>query len=176
MKMIPRVIPVLAALVLAACADDAEPANGPRDPDSARAAQSAAAPQAGDTAAPAVAATPAAPAEPQDTMLTRWTTLQMPSEPWVQEAATPQALLRQVRDVVAAQMEEPDASVLPTRMLSEAADSAVGHLVHPDLADDSIRDVEFRLQMRREGTVWRVTGVDRRERCRRGVAEGGRCA
>jgi hypothetical protein len=177
MMTISRLFPAAIALLLAACADDAEPANGPRDPDSARASQSAAAPQAGDSvAAPAVAATPAVPAEPQDTMLTRWTTLQMPSEPWVQEADSPEALLRQVRDVVAAQMEEPDASVLPTRMLSEAADSAVGHLVHPNLADDSIRDVEFRLHMRREGTVWRVTGVDRRERCRRGVAEGGRCA
>jgi hypothetical protein len=109
-------------------------------------------------------------------MLTQWSTLQMPSEPWEQSAATPEALLRQVRDVVAAQMEEPDASVLPTRMLSQAADSAVGHLVHPNLADDSIRDVEFRLQMRREGSTWRVVAVDRRERCRRGVADGGRCA
>jgi hypothetical protein len=109
-------------------------------------------------------------------MLTQWSTLQMPSEPWEQSAATPEALLQRVRDVVAAQMEEPDASVLPTRMLSQAADSAIGHLVHPNLADDSIQDVEFRLHMRREGAEWRITGVDRRERCRRGVAEGGRCA
>lgn len=100
----------------------------------------------------------------------------MPSEPWIQEATTAEALLRRVRDVVAAQLEEPDASVLPTRMQSLAADSAVGILVHPDQADDSVRDVEFRLHMRREGSLWRVTGVARRERCRRGVAEGGLCA
>jgi hypothetical protein len=112
----------------------------------------------------------------QDTGYTAWTPLEMPSEPWVQEAATPDALLRQVRDVVAAQLEEPDAGVLPTRMESQAADGAVGLLTHPDLADDSIRDIQFRIHMRPAGSLWRVTGVDRRERCRRGVAEGGRCA
>ena len=77
-------------------------------------------------------------------MLTPWRAVGFPSEPWEQSAATPQALLQRVRDVVAAQLEEPDASVLPTRMESQSADS--------------------------------VTAVDRRERCRRGVADGGLCA
>ncbi|WP_420128342.1 hypothetical protein [Longimicrobium sp.] len=129
-----------------------------------------------DSAAAAIVASAPDSAPARDTMLTEWTALQMPSEPWVQEAASPEALLRQVRDVAAAQMEEPDAGVLPTRMLSQDADSAVGHLMHRDLADDSIQDVEFRLHMRRDGSVWRVTAVDRRERCRRRVADGGRCA
>ena len=93
-------------------------------------------------------------------MLTAWRALEFPSEPWVQSAATPEALLQRVRDVVAAQLEEPDASVLPTRMVSQSADSALGVLVHPDQADDSVRDVEFRLHMRRDG--------DRLARHRRG--------
>jgi hypothetical protein len=171
-------IPGLALLLAAACADAPVPADAPRAADSAQPAAVAQAPSAGTPADSAVAAEAAKEQAPaaQDTMLTQWTTLQMPSEPWVQEAATPEALLRQVRDVVAAQMEEPDAGVLPTRMESQAADSAVGHLTHPDLADDSIRDVEFRIHMRPAGSIWRVTSVDRRERCRRGVAEGGRCA
>ncbi len=152
------------AVLLAACGgNDAPAARASADTSQ----QIAAAP-------PSPAALPAAAA--QDTMLTAWTTLQMPSEPWVQEAATPDALLTKVRDVVAAQLEEPDAGVLPTRMESQAADSAVGLLTHPNLADDSIRDIEFRIHMRPQGSVWRVTAIDRRERCRRGVADGGRCA
>ena len=178
MMTIPRRSAVLFALLLAACgaaADEADSADPPQAADSAQAAQPAAAPAA-DSAVAAAPATPATPAEPRDTMLTHWTMLQMPSEPWIQEAASAEALLRQVRDVVAAQLEEPDAGVLPTRMQSESADSAVGLLTHPNLADDSIRDIEFRIHMRHEGSMWRVTGVDRRERCRRGVAAGGRCA
>lgn len=178
--MIPRPSAVVVALLLAACGGSDEPADAPQAADSAQPAQPATVGQAADTAPPpAVAATPATPpvpAEPQDTMLTPWRAVGFPSEPWEQSAATPQALLQRVRDVVAAQLEEPDASVLPTRMASHYADSAVGMLVHPDQADDSVRDVEFRLQMRREGSSWRVTGVDRRERCRRGVADGGLCA
>jgi hypothetical protein len=169
--MIPRTSVVL-ALLFAACADGADPADAPRPVNSASPATPV---RTMDSAAAIVASAPG-PAPSRDTMLTEWTTLQMPSEPWVQEAASPEALLRQVRDVVAAQMEEPDAGVLPTRMLSQAADSAMGHVIHPNLADDSIQDVEFRLHMRREGSLWRVTAVDRRERCRRGVADGGRCA
>lgn len=161
--MILRRATAVLALLLAACADDPAPADAPRPAIAA------------DPPAPAVSAVQASVVE-QDTMLTQWTTLEMPSEPWVQEAATPEALLRQVRDVVAAQLEEPDAGVLPTRMASQAADSAVGLLTHSDLADDSIRDIEFRIHMRPAGSAWRVTGVDRRERCRRGVGEGGRCA
>lgn len=168
---------VLLALLLAACAGGDEPAQAPQTADSARPAQPAAVAQAADSAPSAsTPAAPAPPAAPRDTMLTPWRALEMPSEPWDQSAADPEALLRRVRDVVAAQLEEPDARVLPTRMESQAADSAVGILVHPDLADDSVRDVEFRLHMRREGSNWRVTGVDRRERCRRGVADGGLCA
>jgi hypothetical protein len=166
------------ALLLAACADDPAPADAPRPADSAQPAASpaSAAGTPADAAVAAEAAKGQVPAAAQDTMLTQWTTLQMPSEPWTQEAATPQALLTRVRDVVAAQLEEPDAGVLPTRMESQSADSAVGHLTHPDLADDSIRDIEFRIHMRPQGSVWRVTAIERRERCRRGVAEGGRCA
>lgn len=171
MMTIQRRAAVTFALACAACADGGKPAEAPHPPGSPAAVTVA---RPGDSAAAAVA--PAAAGAPRDTMLTAWTTLEMPSEPWVQENASPQALLLQVRDVVAAQLEEPDAGVLPTRMESQAADSAVGLLTHPDLADDSIRDVEFRIHMRREGSTWRVTGVDRRERCRRGVAEGGRCA
>lgn len=162
---IPRRSAVL-ALLLAACADDPAPADAPRPVTPAQTMESAAA---------AIVAAAPAPAAEQDTMLTRWTTLPMPSEPWIQEAATPEALLRQVRNVVAAQMEEPDASVLPTRMESRSAEGAVGLLTHPNLADDSIRDVEFRIHMRPAGAVWRVTGADRRERCRRGVSEENRC-
>lgn len=169
---------LLAVLLLAACEPQGEPADPARAADSARAAQPAASvpPTPADSAVAAEAAKEFARPPARDTGYTAWQALQMPSEPWEQSAATADALLRQVRDVVAAQMEEPDASVLPTRMQSQAADSAVGLLTHPDLADDSIRDVEFRLHMRRDGSVWRVTAVDRRERCRRGVAEGGRCA
>lgn len=174
--MIPRRSAVFLALFLAACGGAEEPAEAPQAAAPAQPAQPAVPTPAADSAMPAAPAAPVEPATPRDTMLTQWTTLEMPSEPWVQEAATPEALLRRVRDVVAAQLEEPDASVLPTRMESQSAESAVGILVHPDLADDSLQDVEFRLHMRREGSVWRVTGVDRRERCRRGVAEGGRCA
>jgi hypothetical protein len=171
------------ALLLAACGGAGESADPPRRADSARAMGSAPAADSVQPAPPATvedavdAAPPPAPvAAPQDTMLTAWRALEFPSEPWEQSAATPRALLRRVRDVVAAQLEEPDASVLPTRMESQAADSAVGVLVHPDQADDSVRDVEFRLRMRRQGSGWSVVGVDRRERCRRGVAAGGLCA
>ena len=108
-------------------------------------------------------------------MLTPWRAVGFPSEPWEQSAATPQALLQRVRDVVAAQLEEPDASVLPTRMESTSADSAVGILVEPVTGDDSVRETEFRLHMRREGSTWTVVGAERRERCHRGVAEGGLC-
>ncbi|HST59540.1 MAG TPA: hypothetical protein VLK84_12640 [Longimicrobium sp.] len=168
---------IAAAPLLAACGDGASAEDASADP----AQQTAAAP-AGPVQTPADSAVAAEaakegtpPAAAQDTTLTPWTALQMPSEPWVQEAATPDALLRRVRDVVAAQLEEPDAGVLPTRMESQVADSAVGLLTHPNLADDSIRDIEFRIHMRPQGSVWRVTGIDRRERCRRGVTEG-RCA
>ena len=179
MMMIPRrSAVVLTLLLLASCGGSEDPADAPQAADSAQPAQPATVGQPADTAPPAVAvpATQPVPAEPQDTMLTPWRGVGFPSEPWEQSAATPQALLQRVRDVVAAQLEEPDASVLPTRMASQSADSAVGMLVHPDQADDSVRDVEFRLQMRREGSSWRITGVDRRERCRRGVADGGLCA
>jgi hypothetical protein len=178
MMMIPRRSCVVLALLLAACGGTEEPADAPQAADSAVAAQPAIVADAADSVPPAAAvpATPPTPAEPRDTMLTPWRALDFPSEPWEQSAATPEALLQRVRDVVAAQLEEPDAGVLPTRMESQAADSAVGMLVHPDQADDSVRDVEFRLHMRREGSAWRVTGVDRRERCRRGVADGGLCA
>lgn len=170
---IPRRAAAALALLLAACADGADPAGAPRPAGPASAATPV---QTMDSAAAAIVASAPEPAPARDTMRTRWTALQMPSEPWVQQAPSPEALLRQVRDVAAAQMEEPDAGVLPTRMLAQAADSAVGHLVHPNLADDSIQDVEFRLHMRREGSVWRITAVDRRDRCRRGVADGDLCA
>jgi hypothetical protein len=178
MMMIPRRSAVVLTLLLASCGGSEEPADAPQAADSAVAAQPAIVAAAADSAPPAAAvpATPPTPAEPQDTMLTPWRAVGFPSEPWEQSAATPEALLQRVRDVVAAQLEEPDAGVLPTRMASQSADSAVGVLVHPDQADDSVRDVEFRLQMRREGSTWRVTRVDRRERCRRGVADGGLCA
>jgi hypothetical protein len=178
MMMIPRRSAVVLTLLLASCGGSEEPADAPQAADSAVAAQPAIVADAADSAPPAAAvpATPPTPAEPRDTMLTPWRAVGFPSEPWEQSAATPEALLQRVRDVVAAQLEEPDAGVLPTRMASQSADSAVGVLVHPDQADDSVRDVEFRLQMRREGSTWRVTGVDRRERCRRGVADGGLCA
>jgi hypothetical protein len=175
MMMIPRPSAVVLTLLLASCGGSDEPADAPQAPGSAQPAQPATVGQAADTAPPPAAA-PAAPAEAQDTMLTPWRAVGFPSEPWEQSAATSQALLQRVRDVVAAQLEEPDAGVLPTRMESQSADTAVGILVHPDQADDSVRDVEFRLHMRREGSAWRVTGVDRRERCRRGVADRGLCA
>jgi hypothetical protein len=164
-----------AALLLAACAGDAEPAG-----DAADTARIAAAPPVRTPADSAVGAEVAA-AEPpppaaQDTGYTAWRALEMPSEPWTQRAADPRALLTLVRDVVAAQLEEPDAGMLPSRLQYQQADSAVGILVHPDQADDSVRDVEFRLHMRREGAQWAVVAVDRRERCRRGVASGGLCA
>ncbi|HEX6911982.1 MAG TPA: hypothetical protein VF142_16390 [Longimicrobium sp.] len=172
----------VAALLLAACAGEepvpdpsadslavaAEPVTPAQTPADSAVAAEAAKEGAASGEAPAAAA--------QDTGYTQWRPLEMPSEPWTQQAADPQALLTRVRDVVAAQLEEPDAGVLPTRMQVQAADSAVGILVHPDQADDSVRDVEFRLHMRRQGAGWAVVAVDRRERCRRGVAEGGLCA
>jgi hypothetical protein len=176
MMTIPRRAAVLAVLLLAACGAGDEPADSPQAADSARPAQPATPVAAADSAVAPAAATPATPAAPRDTMLTPWRAVGFPSEPWEQSAATPEALLQRVRDVVAAQLEEPDAGVLPTRVESQSADSAVGLLVHPNQDDDSVRDVEFRLHMRRDGAEWRVTGVDRRERCRRGVAESGLCA
>jgi hypothetical protein len=173
-----RKMMIVAAPLLAACGAGGEGASADTADTIPQAAAAPAVPgqTPADSAVAVEVAKESPPAAAQDTMLTQWTALEMPSEPWVQEAATPDALLRRVRDVVAAQLEEPDAGVLPTRMESQAADSAVGLLTHPDLADDSIRDVEFRIHMRPEGSIWRVTGIDRRERCRRGVADGGRCA
>ena len=163
------------AVLLAACTAADDPAE-----DAAR--TDAPVPAADTTSAPQAPAVPPADSAPapavaqQDTGYTPWRMLEWPSEPWEQRAASPGALLQRVRDVVAAQLEEPDASVLPTRMEAQRADSAAGILVHPDQADDSVRDVEFRLHMRRDGAEWAVFAVERRERCRRGVASGGLCA
>jgi hypothetical protein len=176
MMMMRRCSALLLAFLAAACGAGDEAGDVPQPADSVLASQPAPAAPPVDSVMSAVPAAPAAAATPRDTMLTPWRAVGFPSEPWEQSAATLEALLQRVRDVVAAQLEEPDAAVLPTRMESQSADSAVGILVHPDQADDSVRDVEFRLHMRREGAEWRVTGVDRRERCRRGVAAGGLCA
>ena len=176
---------IVAAPLFAACGggDGAPAGDGSADTTQVVAASPAPAGSESATATPADSAgaaevakeaPPAAAA--QDTGYTPWRAVEMPSEPWVQRASTPQALLTRVRDVVAAQLEEPDAGVLPTRMQAEAADSAVGILVEPVTGDDSVRETEFRLHMRREGTGWAVVAVDRRERCRRGVASGGLCA
>ncbi|HEX2079468.1 MAG TPA: hypothetical protein VHG08_17205 [Longimicrobium sp.] len=168
---------MIAAASLSACGGETDgPGDSPQPADAPAAASVAAADTADTTRiTPPAPPPPAAPAQ-QDTGVTAWRALEMPSEPWTQSAENPQALLRRVRDVVAAQLEEPDASVLPTRMESTSADSATGILVHPDQADDSVRDVEFRLHMRRQGATWTVVAVERREHCRRGVAEGGLCA
>lgn len=170
---------MIAVLALAACGGGSDSA-ADGSADTPQAAAPVPAPRAGTPADSAIAAEtagdiPPAPAA-QDTGYTPWRALEMPSEPWVQRAASPQALLMRVRDVVAAQLEEPDAGVLPSRLEMDRPDSAVAVLVHPDQADDSVRDVEFRLHMRREGAEWAVVAVDRRERCRRGVASGGLCA
>jgi hypothetical protein len=168
---------MIAAAALSACGGENDaPGDSPPTADSAATAVVPAADTADTTRMTPPAPPPPAAAAQQDTGVTAWRALEMPSEPWVQTAENPQALLRRVRDVVAAQLEEPDASVLPTRMESTTADSATGILVHPDQMDDSVRDVEFRLHMRREGAAWTVVGVERREHCRRGVAEGGLCA
>ena len=173
---------MLAALLLAACGGEEAAPDPSADSLAVGAEPFAPVETPADSAVAAEAAKEGAasaetpPAVQQDTGYTPWRALEMPSEPWTQQAADPQALLTKVRDVVAAQLEEPDAGVLPSRLQTQAADSAVGILVHPDQADDSVRDVEFRLHMRREGTGWAVVAVDRRERCRRGVAEGGLCA
>lgn len=178
-----RIAIVPGLLLLAACGapgpDDAPAA----DTSAALQPPAASAPPAGTPADSAVAAETAnegAPAAAQaaarDTGSTAWTSLELPSEPWMQRAATPAALLTRVRDVVAAQLEEPDAEVLLTRMEAQQADSALAVLVHPDLADDSVRDIEFRLHMRRQGAEWAIVGVDRRERCRRGVTPDNLCA
>lgn len=168
---------MMIAALLAACTAAEDPAkDGALADTAAPAADTTAAPAASAPAAPPADSAPAAAPAQQDTGYTPWRRLEWPSEPWEQRAADPAALLQRVRDVVAAQLEEPDASVLPTRMEAQRADSAAGILVHPDQADDSVRDVEFRLHMRREGAEWAVFAVERRERCRRGVAEGGLCA
>lgn len=170
---------MIAAVLLAACGGGDAPA-AKTAADTTRIAAPAPAAPIRTPADSAVAAETAgearAAAASQDTGYTAWRPLELPSEPWMQRAASPAALLARVRDVVAAQMEEPDASVLPTRMESESADRATGILVHPDQADDSVRDTEFRLHMRREAAEWTVVAVERRERCRRGVADGGLCA
>lgn len=163
---------MIAAAALAACGAQSDASGDPPRP--ADTAASAALPI--DTPAPAPSDTASPPVVTErDTSVTPWRALEMPSEPWTQSAENPEALLRRVRDVVAAQLEEPDASVLPTRMESVSADSAVGILVEPVTGDDSIRETEFRLRMRREGSTWTVVAGERRERCRRGVAEGGLC-
>jgi hypothetical protein len=171
---------LVAALLLAACTDDGAPAaDGSAAATDSLALAAPSPPTPADSAVAAEAGERGAPpptAAPADPGTTAWRPLEWPSEPWVQSAPTPQALLQRVRDVVAAQLEEPDASVLPTRLEPEVANRALGYLVHPDQQDDSIRDVEFRLHMQREGSGWTVTGVDRREHCRRGVAQGGLCA
>ena len=168
---------LFAAAMLSACAGDNDaPAESPQSADTPATAVDATFADTPATAAPPAAPPPGAVRALPDTGVTAWRALEMPSEPWVQTAESPQALLRRVRDVVAAQLEEPDSGVLPTRMESTSADSATGILVHPDQLDDSVRDVEFRLHMRREGSTWTVVGVERREHCRRGVAEGGLCA
>ena len=167
-----RIAPVL--LLAAACACGAPPAADETLSDSAAPLTSSSA--AADSVVSAQAA-PAAPAPvAQDTGYTPWRAVEMPSEPWTQRASTPAALLTRVRDVVAAQLEEPDAGILPTRMVTQQADSAVGVLVEPVTGDDSVRETEFRVHMRREGAEWAVVAVERRERCWRGVADGGLCA
>lgn len=170
---------LLAILVLAGCGNDAAremsaAADSLAAPPAPTPADSAVAAEAAAAGEPAPAAQPAAAA--QEPGVTAWRPLDFPSEPWSQTAPTSEALLQRVRDVVAAQLEEPDAGVLPTRLEPEVANRAIGYLVHPDQADDSVRDVEFRIHMQRQGSDWTVTGVDRREHCRRGVAEGGLCA
>ncbi|HEU0080045.1 MAG TPA: hypothetical protein VFQ76_20530 [Longimicrobiaceae bacterium] len=167
---------MIAAAALAACGGGSDTSGESPQPADTPATTVVSAADTADTTRITPPAPPPAAAARQDTGVTPWRALEMPSEPWVQSAESPQALLQRVRDVVAAQLEEPDASVLPTRMESAAADSATGILVHPDQADDSVRDVEFRLHMRREGATWTVVAVERREHCRRGVAEGGLCA
>jgi hypothetical protein len=171
---------LFAVLLLAACADDGAPAaDGSAAPADSLASAAPSPPTPADSAVAAEvgereARPPAAASADPD--VTRWRPLEWPSEPWVQSAPTAEALLQRVRDVVAAQLEEPDASVLPTRLEPEVASRAIGYLVHPDQADDSVRDVEFRLHLQQQGSGWTVTGVDRREHCRRGVAAGGLCA
>ena len=168
---------MIAAVLLAACGGSDAPAAQASADTAPRMAPASPAGTPADSAVAAEVAKEAPPAAAeQDTGYTAWRPLELPSEPWVQRAASPEALLARVRDVVAAQMEEPDASVLPARLESQAADSATGILVHPDQADDSVRDTEFRLHMRREAADWTVVAVERRERCRRGVSSGGLCA
>jgi hypothetical protein len=182
--MMRRWTTLAAALLLGACGDDRAATDGlgsataaadslaPATPATPTPADSAIAAGAGTAAVPAPAAAVAA----ADPGFSAWRKLEFPSEPWVQTAESSEALLQRVRDVVAAQLEEPDAGVLPTRIEPEVAGRAIGILVHPDQQDDSVQDVEFRIHMQRQGAQWQVTGVDRRERCRRGVAEGGLCA
>lgn len=169
-----RIAILPALLLLAACGGSADAEDAAADTAAAPPSAPARADTPADSAVAAEAAREgASAAAAQDTGYTLWDALQLPSEPWMQRAATPQALLAKVRDVAAAQLEEPDPAVLPSRMQSQAADSAVGIVIHPDLADDSVRDIEFRLHMRREGAEWAIAGVDRRERCRRGVTPDG---
>ena len=167
---------MIAAAALAACGGEADPPDDSPPAADTPATTAVSAADTADTTRLTPPAPPPPPAAQQDTGVTAWRAVEMPSEPWTQSAESPQALLRRVRDVVAAQLEEPDAGVLPTRMESTSADSAVGILVEPVTADDSVRETEFRLHMRREGSAWTVVGVERREHCRRGVAEGGLCA
>ncbi len=169
-------IGVLPALLLLAACGASEPDAAPAADTSAALAPTSAAPAVPPVPAESAAAPSATPAAARDTGYTAWGPVELPSEPWMQRAATPAALLTRVRDVVAAQLEEPDAEVLRTRMESQQADSAVAVVVHPDLADDSVRDIEFRLHMRRQGAEWAVVAVDRRERCRRGVSPDNLCA
>jgi hypothetical protein len=162
----------LVVAALAACGGDSGPDRAAVPPGADSSALPSAPATSGDIAP--VPAPPPAPTPP-DTGVTPWVALELPSEPWSQTAESAEALLRRVRDVVAAQLEEPDASVLPTRMEAQHADSAVGVLVEPVTGDDSVRETEFRLRMRREGGAWSVAGVERRSRCRRGVAPEGLC-
>lgn len=166
----------ICAALLAACGGDGAPAAQAPADSTPQIVPASAIGTPADSAVAAEAAREGTPAAEQDTGYTAWRSLRMPSEPWTQRASGPDALLARVRDVVAAQMEEPNARVLPTRLESQEADSATGILVHPDQADDSVRDTEFRLHMRRQGAEWAVVAVERRERCRRGVASGGLCA
>lgn len=161
----------LMAAALAACGGSTP--DRAADPPRADSAALPSAPATSGDVAPLPTTLPA-PAPP-DTGVTPWVALELPSEPWSQTAESAEALLRRVRDVVAAQLEEPDAGVLPTRMESQDADSAVGVLVEPVTGDDSVRETEFRLRMRREGGAWTVAGVERRSRCRRGVTAEGLC-
>jgi hypothetical protein len=62
-----------------------------------------------------------------------------------------------------------------TRVLADDNGTATGVVLQWGFMDDAVAGRDFRVSMRRTGTVWKVEGIERRFHCQRGVSAGGQC-